>query len=119
MFAPLYLAMLLAFGSPNEEPVPEQRYVVIYDIRDLEHVVPDFVDAPELDLNAALNGQGQSPFRDLQQNQPAARVKDGQEIIDLITSVIEPEAWGVDASIRYFRGTLIVDAPKRIHDQID
>jgi hypothetical protein len=122
MFTSLYLVALLSFGSPTYnqpvDPQPEKTYMVIYDIRDLEHVVPDYRDVPDIDLNAALSSQNQSPLRERQQDNQSLRTRNGEEIIRLITSIVEPEVWGVDATIRYYRGSIIVTAPKRIHDQI-
>jgi len=45
-----------------------------------------------------------------------------QQIMDLITETVEPEAWetngGEFATIRYYQGTLIIRAPDFIHRQI-
>jgi uncharacterized membrane protein YgcG len=45
-----------------------------------------------------------------------------QQVIDLITTTVEPEAWesagGDAASIRYYQGVLIIRAPDYIHRQI-
>jgi hypothetical protein len=45
----------------------------------------------------------------------------GQELVDLIKSVIRPSIWndaGGPASIRYFNGKLIVTAPVSVHEAI-
>jgi uncharacterized membrane protein YgcG len=44
-----------------------------------------------------------------------------QEVIDLITGSIEPDAWGIGgwATIQYYAGTLIVRAPDFIHRRIE
>jgi uncharacterized membrane protein YgcG len=57
---------------------------------------------------------GEAPDRPLEQE----RV---QEIIELITRTIEPDAWGVNdrATIRYYAGTLIIRAPGYIHRRIE
>jgi hypothetical protein len=45
-----------------------------------------------------------------------------QQIIDLITETVEPDAWDVNggdwATIRYYSGTLIIRAPDYVHRQI-
>lgn len=118
MIQALILTLVLFFGNAGQTDQTEKPYMVIYDIHDLEMTHPDFADAPEMDLSAALQGNGQNVFRSAPQTSPLGKPKDGQEIIELITSTVEPEAWGFEATIRYFRGSLIVTAPKRIHDQI-
>jgi hypothetical protein len=45
----------------------------------------------------------------------------GEELADVIKSQIEPEVWqdkGGKATIRFFRGTLVVSAPEYVHAQI-
>src|SRR5690606_7280790 len=46
-----------------------------------------------------------------------------RNLIDLITTFVEPEQWqdngGDGGTIRYFQGTLIVNAPDYIHRQIN
>lgn len=116
MLSILCLVFLFYFGSPDEQS--QHRYTVIYDIRDLEVTVPNYLNAPEFDLNAALSGRGQSPFRDSQQVKTILPAHNGEEIINLITTFVEPDAWGSEATIRYYRGNLIIDAPQRIHKQI-
>lgn len=121
MLPTLFVWCILSFGNVPQEfvPQPEPRYIVIYDIHDLQLSIPDYIDIPTIDLSQAL-AKERSPFRE--RNTPLSvgpsKIASGQEVINLITAYIEPEVWGEEASIRYFRGTLIVDAPKRIHDQI-
>lgn len=45
----------------------------------------------------------------------------GQELVDLVTSVIRPNIWstnGGTASIKYFAGKLIVTAPASVHEAL-
>lgn len=45
----------------------------------------------------------------------------GEELASIITGTIEPDIWqenGGRSSIRYFRGNLIISAPRRIHELI-
>jgi hypothetical protein len=54
----------------------------------------------------------------VEQHQPTKQ-NNAQEIMNLIQTVVEPEAWGDTATMRYWNGNLIIKAPKRIHDQIE
>ncbi len=100
----------------------------IYPIDDLLYVIPDFLDAPTLDLDSVLNqsdgGSGGSIFQD-EQGDPARQdpASQAQEIIDIMTSVIEPDEWidngGDGASVRFYNNSLLVNAPDYIHRQIN
>jgi hypothetical protein len=53
--------------------------------------------------------------------QGRTRAERAQDLVDLIMDVIEPDIWrenGGPASIRYFNGSLIVTAPRHIHEMI-
>lgn len=120
MFALLALVAALFGGAQPQNEVPnDEPYVVIYNIKDLEFVVRDFPDAPEIDLNSVLNNNSGSPFRNSPQTQQPTRQNNVQEIVNLIQATVEPEVWGDTATMRYWNGNLIVKAPKRIHDQIE
>ncbi len=101
------------------------RSVVLYSIQDLLTDVPNYMNAPEFDLQTVLQsgqgGGGQSPFQenDEEDTDRRTQAEKGQEIIDILTQLVEPEQWsdngGDAASIRYFQGSLIVNAPDYIH----
>lgn len=111
----------------------------MYFIGDLLMTIPNFDNAPGFDLNEALsntnsggsNGggggsSGSSPlFGDSadQQREPVLSEQEKAEVImNVIREGIEPDIWrengGEYASIRYFRGMLIVKAPDYVHEQI-
>jgi hypothetical protein len=114
------------------------RRTEIYDINDLLLVIPDYTDAPQIDLQQAIQasqggggggGGGQSPFRDAQQQQQQRREekekikKDrANEVLDIIKALVEPEQWtengGSGGTIRYYQGTLIVQAPDYLHREL-
>jgi uncharacterized membrane protein YgcG len=135
-------------GTKDRLSAGNAREVRYYPIRDLLFEPPLFDNAPTLDLDAALNqGQdsgggggggggfggggggggggsgGGSLFTndggEIERKKEEEKV---QEIIDLITETVEPEAWDVAggefATIRYHSGTLIIRAPDYIHRQI-
>ena len=96
----------------------------IYDINDLLLVLPEYPDVPQLDLQQALQssqggGGGQSPFQDANDTDVEEEpIEDrAQDIIDLIEDLVEPDHWieNPRASIRYFKGTIIVRAPDYVH----
>ncbi len=139
-------------GTKERLGAEAAREIRYYPIRDLLFDVPKFTNAPEFDLDAAINqgnnggsggggggggfgggggggsgGNGGSGGGGLiqQNNDEVDRVPESEkvdEIIDLITESVEPEAWidngGDAASIRYWQGVLIVRAPDYIHRQI-
>ena len=109
----------------------------MYFIGDLLMQIPNF-EGPEFDLNEALsntnsggsNGGGGGGGGDLfgndndngPQEDSVSREERAEQIADLIRDTIEPEIWeangGEYASVRYFRGMLIVKAPQFVHEQI-
>jgi hypothetical protein len=108
------------------------RRLKIYPVRDLLIDYPNFTNAPEFDLQAALQsrkggGGGQSPFRDTgrgQQNQNQNTIEQRMEDFKkLLTTLVETEQWqdngGSGASIQYFQGTFLINAPDYVHRAID
>ncbi|MEQ9095816.1 MAG: hypothetical protein RIE32_06085 [Phycisphaerales bacterium] len=126
-----------AFGSGNNWQMTEwgevqvgpttrlNRYnrTEIYDINDLLLVLPEYPDVPTIDLQQALQssqgGGGQSPFQDQGDNELEEQPLEerAEEIISLIEDLVEPDHWieNSRASIRFFKGTLIVRAPDYVH----
>jgi hypothetical protein len=105
----------------------------LYDVRDLLMQIPNFNNAPQFDLRNALEGRsrddrGQSDdglFGDDEnddQRVGKSKAQRAEELVTLITETVEPDLWkrngGRHASIRYFRGMLIVNAPHYVHKQI-
>lgn len=101
-----------------------KRRLEIYDANDILFEIPDFPNVPTIDLQQALQGGqgggGQSPFQDTQQEtERIPKQERAESLIDLITAVVEPETWDIGADIRYFQGTLIVNAPDYVHRALD
>lgn len=107
----------------------------IYDINDLLVELPRYDQAPEFDLQSVLQSSGsggggggsQSPFRDTQQNRNNQDTRSREEratgVVEIITSLIETEQWtdngGTGGTIRYYQGSLMVNAPDYMHRQIN
>jgi hypothetical protein len=106
------------------------RRVEVYPIRDLLLETPNYTNSYELDLQQALQaagqqgggGGGQSPFQQNNEGEEQQRrnvQEKANEIIDILTQLIEPDQWqqngGEAASIRFFQGALLVNAPDYIH----
>jgi hypothetical protein len=105
----------------------------VYPIQDLLFEPQDYTNAPNLSLQNAGQGQtgggggggggsGQSLFQDTgnssSTNKTASQKERADEIIKLITDTVKPELWQVNggtATISFFRGNLIVNAPRSIH----
>jgi len=98
----------------------------------------DFTNAPSLSLQNAGQGQtggggggggGQSQqglFTNTtttnNTDQKNSQTDRANEIIKLITDTVKPELWQVNggtATISFFRGNLIVNAPRSIHQQLE
>ena len=117
MFPIIAIVAALMSGPQTEQVEDVTPYVVVYNVQDLEFVVQNFDNVPEMDLNNVLSNRGGSPFRSTN-NQNNKQQKNPRELMDLIQSVVEPESWGDTATMNYWNGNIIVKAPKRIHDQI-
>lgn len=112
----------------------KEKYVRIYPVRELLFVAPRFDNAPQLDLDQVLQSASQSGqgggsqgsiFDDENDDQDTARADEAtqaDELIDIITSIVEPNQWeslgGDGGSIRYFRGNLIINASDYLHRQV-
>lgn len=103
------------------------KRVEMYSIDDLLTEVPNFLDAPEFNLQTVLQGAqggGQSPFDEGNEEEPDVRTRQQKidELIDLITTTVEPDQWdssaGGGGSIRSFQGSLMVNGADYIHRQL-
>lgn len=117
----------------TKDQLNTKKYVVLYPVRELLFVAPRFDDAPELDLESVLQSSTQggggsgsgSIFEDEEDEEQSSRANEedeAEELIDIITSIVEPNQWenfgGEGGSIRYFRGFLIVNAADYLHRQV-
>lgn len=104
----------------SREVINRNKALVIYDIRDIVVEVPDYINAPEIDLESILQqgggeggGQGQSPFEeedeDIERRDLDERVN---EIIDIITTNVDPNGWQANGGdvgmIQQLGGNLII-----------
>lgn len=119
------------------------RYPVlrVYDVSDIVMRVPNFNNAPSFDLNEALSntnsgGSGNSggggggssgglftdDNEDDGEDEDPTKAERGESIAELIRETIEPGIWqengGAYASVRFYDGRLIVNAPMYVHRQI-
>jgi hypothetical protein len=126
--------------TANENPV-----LRVYDIREMLMEIPNFTDAPDFDMQSALeSGRGGSGGgmgggtggggsssggglfgNDSQQDrekETLTKQESGQRIAQLIADTIEPDIWrangGQYGTIRYHQGLLFVTAPQYVHDRI-
>ncbi len=102
-----------------------------YDIRDLIFIVPDFDNAPEFDLQSAIQqggsgggGGGQSPFSGGSQDPQdvATRQERVDAIIALIQANVDPEGWsdvgGDTSAITELNGNFIITTTPKNHRAI-
>ena len=107
--------------------------VEVYDITDLLHPVPDYLNAPEVNLQQGGGGGGagggsasQNPFQGGGGGGGGDEEVDiearANEIVELIRETIEPESWreagGTDASIHAFDSNLVVTQTASAHEQV-
>jgi hypothetical protein len=109
------------------ERLNKYKRTEVYDIADLLLETPNYTDAPELDLQQALQasqqggGGGQSPFQQEGGEDPERRPlgERADELIDVLTSLVEEDQWeangGNGGTIRRFQKALIVKAPDYMH----
>jgi hypothetical protein len=103
-----------------------------YDIRDLIFIVPDFDNAPEFDLQSAVQaasgagggGGGQSPFSGGGQDPQDIPTRDERvtAIIDLIQANVDPDGWtalgGDTSSVTELNGNFIITTTPKNHRAI-
>ena len=91
----------------------------MYPVEDLMLEIPNFK-GPQMDLDT--NGQGGgAPFDGSGNDDDEGRSEDerAQELIHLIQMMVVPDTWqenGGLSSIEYFGGSLIVIAPRKVHE---
>ncbi len=128
------LATFYAEGGVIEittRDLADQRMITkVYPVEDVLLTIPDFTDAPTFALQTAQvsggggGGGGQSLLGNAgagQENNQVAKAQRGQDLVRLVMDTVQPQAWrayGGTASIRFFRGRLIVTAPRSVHEQI-
>ena len=115
----------------TQEIADKHTYTRVYPVDDIIMVVPDFI-GPQFSLQQASQsgqggGGGQSPFQqnNTTNNTPeqarAQKQQRGQDLVDLITQTIRPDVWksaGGPATIAYYNGSLVVTAPRQVHEMI-
>ncbi len=130
-----YTWQFTEYGTIEMGPKAElnrNKRLEIYEVADLLYVVPDFDNAPDFDLQSAVQaaggggggGGGRSPFSGGgNQDAQIKSLKDrADELSNLLTSTIEPDQWaqlgGDGAIIKFYNKSYIVTAPDYIHREI-
>jgi hypothetical protein len=103
----------------------------VYPVDDLIMEVPDFEQqAPQFQLRATPSGRGgggggQSIFGSAGTGTRGGtgntRQQLAQQLVDLIQATVKPEIWttaGGPAAIRFWNGSLIVTAPRSVHEML-
>jgi type II secretory pathway component GspD/PulD (secretin)/tetratricopeptide (TPR) repeat protein len=115
-----------------DEALRKNTFVVIYDIRDLLFQIPDFPDAPQLDLDQVLNqgaqgggGGGGSVFGgDTGDQEPVGPTEEElmDRILEIIQTNVDFEGWrdngGDTGVIQELNGNLIITNTARNHREI-
>lgn len=110
----------------------------VYPVEDLLLEIPNFTNAPDFNLNTngtannsnsggggmGLNIGGNnsgSGTKDEGEEAGKTRAERANDLVKLIMEIVRPEIWrdnGGPASIRFFNGSLIVTAPRSVHELI-
>lgn len=116
-----------AFQIGPKDRLNRFKRVEIYPIRDLLIDLPDYTEAPTMDLNTLLQqggqgggGAGQSPFEERDRDVERRTIEErANELVDILTQLVEPEQWvqngGDGGTMRVWRDSLIVNAPDYMH----
>ncbi|MBX3358007.1 MAG: hypothetical protein KF745_06220 [Phycisphaeraceae bacterium] len=117
----------------SDESLRKQTVLVPYNVTDLLLEIPNYYDAPQIDLQGVLQqsqggGGGQSPFRDDQQQQRNPEEQERRrrdritQIMDIIRQNVDYEGWrengGETGAIQELNGTLIIRNTPRNHREI-
>ena len=110
----------------TKELADQDMITKIYPVDDLIMEVPDFDNAPDFQLQGSTTGGGSSGniFSGTGQDESTpgkTRNERAQELIDMIQAIIQPDVWDVNggrAAIRFLNGSLIVTAPRSVHEAL-
>ncbi|VAX41515.1 hypothetical protein MNBD_PLANCTO03-393, partial [hydrothermal vent metagenome] len=116
----------------NEDRIRRNTVLEIYDIRDLVFEVPDYDEAPTIDLQSVLQssrggGGGRSPFRNTQQQQQGRddRVPLDEridQIKEIIYANVDEESWpqggGTTGAMYDLNGQLLIRNTPKNHREI-
>jgi type II secretory pathway component GspD/PulD (secretin) len=115
-----------------EEALRRNKFIVIYDIRDLLFQIPDFANAPELDLDQVLNQAGQqgggggggSVFGDTEDGPLGGPSEEEltDQILEIIQTNVDFQGWrdngGDTGVVQVLNGNLIITNTARNHRDI-
>lgn len=116
----------------SDQKIRRNRVLVIYDVKDLLIQIPDYTDAPRIDLQQALQasqggGGGQAPFQDEDQEREADEGRRERLMTDLqqiIVDNVDTDGWiergGETGAIRSLvnSGSFIITTTPKNHREI-
>ena len=123
----------------TREMADKKVYTKIYPVDDLVMEIPEFSEPPDFNLQSVTEqsrqgggggggggsggifGNSGTSGREREKETATTREQRGEELVQLITETVRPDIWAVNggtASIRYFRGNLIITAPRSVHEAI-
>lgn len=120
---------ILLVGS--EERLRQNRFIVIYDVRDLLYEVPNFTETPALDLDQILQqsaqgggGGGGSIFQDDETGEAEGLTEEEllDRLLEIIQTNVDPNGWdeagGETGVIQPLNGNLIITNTAKNHRDI-
>ena len=127
-----YVAENVVHVTTRDE-ADRQHVTRVYPVGDLLVNVPNFADAPDLNVGgggggggrgrggSSFGGGGGSRTGLGSDEQTTTRAEREQALVDLITSTVSPDVWqqnGGTATIVLYHDRLIVTAPRSVHQQL-
>lgn len=112
----------------TRELADQQLITRVYPVEDLILEIPNFTDAPDFQIQSSSGGRGASGSGSIfsgslgeETATGRTEAERGEELVQVIMETVDPEVWrenGGTASIRFFRGKLIITAPRSVHETI-
>ncbi len=117
----------------TKEKLDKNKFILVYDIRDLLVEIPRFTNAPQIDLAQQQQGGGAGGGQQVFSQTGGQGDDEGdqgddendelvEEILDIIRTTVEPDSWretsAGDGALRELNGQLIVYNTSDAHQQV-
>lgn len=123
----------------TRDKLDNEKYALLYDVRDLIVSIPRFVNAPKVDQTAIVNnaslfggassrnslfadGDGRMPEDDNVEHTGIGDPREIARLLDVIRSVVAPDSWREtgtgDGSLRELNGNIVVYNTSDAHQQV-
>jgi hypothetical protein len=112
----------------TREIADQQMYTKVYPVDDLIMEVPDFI-GPDFQLGQTSQTGGGGGGTSIlgggagtnNEEQQMTRLERAEQLMEMVQSIIQPDVWQINggrAAIRFYNGSLIVTAPRSVHEAL-